>query len=226
MSTIINKNKIKCAIFDLDGTLLNTIYTINYYLNLALARNGLGEIDKEKCVTFVGDGAVKLIQRALNFLGANTPEMFDKVFADYNTLYDAAPDYLTEIYEGIQAMLDTLKEQGIALGVLSNKPDYATKATVEKFFPGSFTIVCGSKQGVPLKPAPDALYSIISELGFTPAEVAYVGDSQQDVRTAGNANVALGISVDWGFRARSQLADAGAKLIVSTPAGVTNAILN
>ncbi len=226
MSTTINKNKIKCAVFDLDGTLLNTIYTINYYLNLALERNGLGRIDKDRCASFVGDGAVKLIERALDSLGANKSEMFDKVFADYNTLYDSAPDYLTEIYDGIPAMLDTLKEQGIALAVLSNKPDFATKATVEKFFPGVFTIVRGSKQGVPLKPAPDALYSIISELGFTPADVAYVGDSQQDVKIAANAEVALGISVDWGFRSRPQLADSGAKLIVNTPSDVVNAIFN
>lgn len=226
MSTIINKNKIKCAVFDLDGTLLNTIYTINYYLNLVLERNGLEKIEKDKCATFVGDGAVKLIARALDALGANNPEVFDKVFADYNALYDAAPDHLTEIYDGVQPMLETLKEQGIALAVLSNKPDFATKATVEKFFSGRFTIVRGSKQGVPLKPAPDALYSIISELGFTPDEIAYVGDSQQDIQTAANARVALGISVDWGFRSRTQLADAGAQLIVSDPSEVANAILN
>ncbi len=226
MSTIINKNKIKCVIFDLDGTLLNTIYTINYYLDLALKRNGLGKIEKDKCATFVGDGAVKLVERALDSLGVNNPEVFDKVFADYNALYDAAPDYLTEIYDGIPLMLDTLKKRGIALAVLSNKPDFATKATVEKFFSGTFTIVRGSKQGVPLKPAPDALYSIISELGFTPADVAYIGDSQQDIQTAKNAGVALGISVDWGFRSHTQLADSGAVLIINTPSDVVNAIFN
>ena len=225
MSTNINKKQIKCAVFDLDGTLLNTIYTINYYLNLALERNGLGQIGKDECVTFVGDGAVKLIERALDFLGANTPSAFDKVFADYNALYDAAPDYLTEIYDGIQSMLDTLKGQGITLAVLSNKPDFATKSAVEKFFPDKFAIVRGSRQGIPLKPAPDALYSIISELGLTPADVAYIGDSQQDIQTAKNAGVALGISVDWGFRSRNQLANAGAGLIVSSPSDVTNSIL-
>ena len=127
MTINIYKNKIKCAVFDLDGTLLNTIKTINYYLNEALKKNGLGLISEDYCREFVGNGAVKLIERALNHLGADKTTYFEAVFTDYNAFYDADPYYLTEAYDGIWELLTELKQRGILLAVLSNKQDAFVK---------------------------------------------------------------------------------------------------
>ena len=224
MTTKLDKKQIKCAVFDLDGTLLNTIKTINHYLNLALNKNGLGNISEEKCASFIGDGAVKLVERALFDLGADDEAVFSRVFADYNAAYDADPYYLTEIYEGVTDALYSLREQDITLAVLSNKPDFATKSAVSYFFGDAFDIVAGAIDGVRLKPHPDSLLSMLSTLGFTPSETVYVGDSQQDILTAKNASVSRCISVTWGFRSREQLISAGADCLVHTSYELLNKI--
>ena len=220
MTSKLNKTKIKCAVFDLDGTLLNTIKTINYYLNFALEKHGLGSVSESDTMNFVGDGAVKLIERALRKIGADD-SLFDEVFRTYNDVYNASPYYLTNAYDGIKETLLALKEQGIKLAVLSNKPDFAVKATAGRFFPDIFDIVRGGKEGVPLKPCPDALFDIMKELGVTPEETAYIGDSEPDVLTAKNAGVALSISVTYGFRTKKQLEKAGAEILIDNPAEIT-----
>ncbi len=213
MTTNIDKNNIKCAVFDLDGTLLNTIKTINHYLDLALSKHRLGSVSEDDCMRFVGDGAVKLIQRALLSLGAAST-LFDSVYKTYNEDYNASPYYLTEVYEGIPELLASLKNRKIKLAVLSNKPDFAVKATVGRFLPDTFDIVRGGRDGVPLKPSPDSLFEILNQLGVAPAETAYIGDSEPDVLTAENAGVALSITVTYGFRTREQLLAAGAQILV------------
>lgn len=215
MSTIDYKNTIKCAVFDLDGTLLNTIKTINHYLNFALSKNGYGSINEQKCASFVGDGALKLVQRALDSLGVTDEGAFDRVYADYNTAYDADPYHLTEEYEGITEMLLALRERGIAIAVLSNKPDFATRSAVKYFFGDIFFAVSGAKEGVRLKPYPDSLLAMLSSIGVNPDEAVYIGDSEQDILTAKNASVAACFSVTWGFRSREQLKSAGAQQLVS-----------
>lgn len=220
MTSKLNKTKIKCAVFDLDGTLLNTIKTINYYLNFALEKHGLGSVSESDTMSFVGDGAVKLIERALRKIGADD-SLFDEVFRTYNDVYNASPYYLTNAYDGIKETLLALKEQGIKLAVLSNKPDFAVKATAGRFFPDIFDIVRGGKEGVPLKPCPDALFDIMKELGVTPDETAYIGDSEPDILTAKNAGVALSISVTYGFRTKKQLEKAGAEILIDNPAEIT-----
>lgn len=224
MTTKLDKNKIKCAVFDLDGTLLNTIKTINFYLNSALNMNGLPSVDEDHCRSFVGDGAVKLIERALDFVGDANRASFKKTFDDYNKLYNSDPYYLTQPYEGIRDMLLCLKEREIKLAVLSNKPNFATKAAVEHFLPGMFDIVLGQRDGVALKPAPDALFSIMDELSVAKDETAYIGDAEPDVMTAKNASVALGVSVLWGFRNEAQLSSAGAEIFVHSPMQVVDLI--
>lgn len=213
MTTKLNKDTIKCAIFDLDGTLLNTIKTINYYLNLALSTYGLGSVSEEDTMRFVGDGAIKLIERALDRVGADS-SLFDIVYKTYNEAYNSSPYYLTEVYEGIPELLSALKGKGIRLAVLSNKPDFAVKATIGKFLPDTFDIVRGGVDGVPLKPSPDALFEILREFGFTPDETAYIGDSEPDVLTAQNAGIKNAIFVTYGFRTADQLIYAGAKTVV------------
>lgn len=213
MTTNINKMTIKCAVFDLDGTLLNTIKTINHYLNFALAEQGLAPVSEEDCMRFVGDGAVLLIRRALESVGAE-PGLFDSVYKTYNDAYNSSPLYLTEVYDGIPQLLADMKRRGLKLAVLSNKPDFAVKATVEKFLPHTFDIVRGGIDDIPLKPSPDSLFEILNRLGVTPAETAYIGDSEPDVLTAKNAGVDLCIAVAYGFRTKEQLLAAGAEILV------------
>lgn len=216
MSTDICKNNIKCAVFDLDGTLLNTIDTINYYLNRTLERYGAPTVTKEECTAFVGEGARKLIWRALDKSSSYSDELFMKVFNDYTRAYDSGPYYLTKPYEGIIEMLSDLKKQGILLAVLSNKPDFATKCAIDHFFPNVFDKVAGAKDGIALKPDPTALLEILSELGVTACETAYIGDSEVDVKTAENAHTSLGISVTWGFRSRDELTKSGAGIFADS----------
>lgn len=213
MTTKLNKDTIKCAVFDLDGTLLNTIKTINYYLNLTLSTYGLGSVSEEDTMRFVGDGAIKLIERALDRVGADS-SLFDGVYKTYNEAYNSSPYYLTEVYEGIPELLSALKGKGIRLAVLSNKPDFAVKATIGKFLPDTFDIVRGGVDGVPLKPSPDAFFEILREFGFTPDETAYIGDSEPDVLTAQNAGIKNGIFVTYGFRTADQLRSVGAEILV------------
>ena len=223
MTTIDNKNEIKCAVFDLDGTLLNTIKTINHYLNLALTEHGLGNVSESDCMSFVGDGAVKLIERALDSVGGER-SLFDSIYRRYNEAYNASPYFLTEVYPGIPELLSELKCRGIKLAVLSNKPDFAVQRAVEKFLPDAFDIVLGGREGVALKPSPDSFYEILDRLGFTPTETAYIGDSEPDVLTARNASVGLPIFVSWGFRSAEQLKAAGAEQIVHSADSLINLI--
>jgi phosphoglycolate phosphatase len=224
MSTIDYKTKIKCAVFDLDGTLLNSIKTINYYLNFALTKNGLGSVSEADTATFVGDGARMLVSRALNRLGEGGADLFDRVFADYNAAYDADPYYLTEVYRGIPELLSALREGGITLAVLSNKPDFATRAAVSHFFGDTFAATSGAKEGVRLKPYPDSLLNMLGGLGISPDETVYIGDSDQDINTARNASVAGCISVAWGFRSREQLISSGATHLVDRPKQINDII--
>lgn len=211
--------KIKCAVFDLDGTLLNTARTIQHYLNLTLSKYDLPTVSEADTKRMVGNGARILITRAMGERAADT-ELYDKVYRDYNEAYDADPYYLTEPYDGIVEMLGRLRAQGITLAVLSNKPDTAVKLAAEHFFPGVFTSVFGARDGVPLKPDPTALFNMLENLGVSPDESAYVGDSEPDVLIAKAASVALPIAVSWGFRSVEQLKNAGAEFIIHDPCSI------
>ena len=224
MSTNICKNEIKCAVFDLDGTLLNTINTITYYLNFALTRNGLPTVTTDECALFVGDGVKMLISRAINHVGEYTDELYGRIFADYNTSYDQNPNYLTEPYDDVREMLSELRSAGIRLAVLSNKPHIATVGTIQSILPSTFDTVTGGRDGVPLKPDPKSLLDTISALGCTPDECAYIGDSDVDVITAIRAGVRLNIGVTWGYRSRDVLKNAGAVCFADTPSDVLSLI--
>ena len=205
--------KIKCAVFDLDGTLLNTAKTIQYYLNLTLSKYNLPTVSEADTMRMVGNGARVLITRAMGDR-ANDTELYDKVYRDYNEAYDADPYYLTEPYEGVVEMLSALKEQGIILAVLSNKPNTAVCLAVDHFFENSFSVVRGAMDGVPLKPDPTSLFAMMRELNLSPDETAYIGDSEPDVLIAKAASVGLPIAVSWGFRSVEQLKNAGATTIL------------
>ena len=208
---------IKCCIFDLDGTLFNTLTTIHHYLNVTLRSDGIGEITREQCRLFIGDGARVLIRRSLSANGIEDEERGARLLSEYNRRYNENTLYLTEPYKNIPEMIDELGKMGVTLAVLSNKPDKTVGLIIDEFFSGSFKIARGGREGIPLKPNPDGLNLLIEELGFSPSEVMYVGDTGVDVTTGLRAGVALTVGVSWGFRSVEELADTGAHLIVGDP---------
>ncbi len=209
--------KIKTVIFDLDGTLLNTLEGITYYINSVFLDEGLSPIESSQTVSFVGDGARNLIVRACASRGVTDPERVDYILSEYKKRYDQNPYHLVKPYDDIETVIDELKSRGFKLAVLSNKPDFATALMAEHFFGGKFDIARGAVQEIPLKPSPDSAKMILDELESIPAECAFVGDGETDIQTAENLGAALPISVLWGFRTEEQLRAAGGKKFARTP---------
>lgn len=206
----------KLCLFDLDGTLMNTIGTIAGYANRALTEAGLRAFAEEDYKYFVGNGARLLIERALKAQNAMTEENFKRVFARYNELYDGAPYEGSAPYDGICALLSDLAARGILTAVLSNKPDFATRAVVSHFFPDhTFSAVHGGRDGVPLKPSPEGALLLLKELGdISPSEVLYIGDTAVDMDTGRAAGFET-VGVLWGFRKEDELRAHHAAHIVS-----------
>ena len=209
---------IKLCIFDLDGTLLDTLPTIKHYLNQTLVCYGLSPVDDSKTKRYIGDGAYQLIYRAFTEQGITDDETINRALSEYKAAYDLSPYYLTTYYDGIVEMLDGLGEKGIALAVLSNKPDAATKAVIAHFFPGTFKIAQGGIDGIPLKPDSTAPLSIASTLGVKLEDVAFIGDTRVDVLTGVNMGAGISVGVSWGFRDREELISAGADAVIDHPA--------
>lgn len=215
---------IKYAIFDLDGTLLDTIKTITYYVNLVLRRENIPEISEEECKYFVGNGAKALIKRALESRGISDSAVLFRVYEEYNREYNLDTLYLTEPYEEIRELLRSLKERGIELAVLSNKPDFATKSIISAFFPGAFSVVHGGRDGIPLKPEPNGVFEICKELSADISEAIYVGDTNVDMQTGKRAGAKKTVGVSWGFRSREELLEYGADIIVDRPLEILNCL--
>lgn len=206
----------KCAIFDLDGTLLNTIETISFYANSALKEYGFKEIPTERYKYLVGNGARILVERMLEETNNLTKENFDNVYTLYNNLYNADVQYLTEIYAGIPELLKGLKENNFKLAVLSNKPNEAAIEAVKFYFSDSFDIIYGAFEDLPKKPDPTILNKLLSELDCDVENSIYIGDTGVDMKT-GKAGNLLTIGVLWGFRKKDELIENGADVIVSKP---------
>ena len=216
---------IKACIFDLDGTLLNTLVTISHYVNTTIGEIGLSPITEDECCSFIGHGARHLIESTLKSKGIDDSALLESTLKSYNARYDADTLYLTKPYDGIEDMIDALCSAGVRLAVLSNKPDATTTDIIAKFFPERFTAVHGGRAGVPLKPDPTALLSTIDELGVTPSEVAYVGDTGVDMLTAKNAGAFKSIGVSWGYRSVAELRETGADVIVDRPEEIVREVL-
>jgi len=209
--------KYKACIFDLDGTILNTINSIAYFGNKALTKYGFAEIDTERYKELVGNGAKLLVRRMLKENGCDSDEMFEKVFEYYVKTYDNDFLYKTTVYDGIRQLLDDLKDRGVKIAVLSNKPHMTTKKLIDTLFGENYFNICyGSREGVPLKPDTTALLALISELGVTPNDCLYIGDSETDMQT-GKGGGLFTIGVLWGFRKREELEANHADLIISYP---------
>ena len=224
-ATRVTKLMIKACIFDLDGTLLNTLVTITHYVNSTLSERGLAPISESECCSFIGHGARHLIRCALGTCGISDEEMVESTLKAYNAKYDADTLYLTKPYEGIVDMVDSLFASGIKLAVLSNKPDATTVDIVSKFFPDRFTVAHGGRAGIPLKPDPTALNMTMAELGVSPSEIMYIGDTGVDVTTGKNAGVYKTVGVTWGYRSVAELVECGADIIIDHPSGIVSEVM-
>lgn len=206
----------KACIFDLDGTLTDTLDSLTYSVNETMKEMKLPEITREQCRAFVGNGAKVLIQKALEAAGVPEEDFFPETFRTFQRIFDNNCIYRVKPYEGIVSLLTELKMRGMKLGVLSNKPDrQAVHVVSEIFGEDLFDIVWGQKEGVPRKPDPSALLLMAGDLGADPSEIIYIGDSEVDIRTGQAAGVKT-VLVSWGFRQPEDLRKAGAERIVDS----------
>lgn len=206
----------KAVIFDLDGTLLNTIETIAYYCNNALAEFGFETSSCDEYKKYVGNGAVRLIERALAKSGNFSKSDFEKVYTYYNNLYDTSPLYLTEVFPGIDSLLSSLRDMNVKIGLLSNKPDTAVQGVVKHFFKDKIDLAFGGRKNIPLKPDPSAVNEILDKLGAEKEGSFFCGDSDVDILTGRAASLRT-VGVSWGFRGVCELKNAGADFIIDTP---------
>ena len=212
-------SSLKLIIFDLDGTLIDTVADLGDAVNFALTQYGFSERSYQEVMSFVGNGTMKLIERALPADRQSDGALIEKVHKSFTTRYSEHYADKSRVYDGIPEVVRTLKEQGLKLAVLSNKPDRFTKSLIEMFFPGVFDVVLGSGENTPRKPDPTGEIGIINGFGLKQEEVVHIGDSDTDIKTAHNAGVRC-IGCTWGFRPRQTLEAAGAEWIVDEPAGI------
>lgn len=206
---------VKAIIFDLDGTILNTITTITHFVNQTLQKHDILPITEAECKTFIGDGAKKLIERSLGSKGVKDSATVEKILVEYNSTYDADPFYLTEKYDGIEQMLVELKGRGMKLGVISNKPHTTTVSAVNHFYNDIFDAVMGGQEGIPLKPDPTAALKLLEDLGARADEVIYIGDSGVDMKFGKAFGASHTFGVLWGFRDEKELTSCGADRVFS-----------
>ena len=207
----------KACIFDLDGTLTNTLESMTYSVNLTLKEMGLSQITKDQCRMFVGNGARVLIEESLKVSGDPKASRIEEGMKIYGRIFDQNCTYHVTLYEGIPEMLKALKDRGIHLAVLSNKPDRQTVKVVKEIFGDNiFDYAQGQKDGIRRKPEPDAVWNLMEQMQVSKEECLYIGDSEVDAATGKNAGLKT-IGVLWGFRDRKTLETAGADHLIERP---------
>ena len=207
----------KAVIFDLDGTLSDSIASIKYCADLAVAPLGMGPFSVEQYKYFVGDGAANLIKRCLAAGGDTELVHFEEAFAGYKEIFRENCMYQVKPYDGIVELLQGLKDRGIKIAVLSNKPHMETIRVIEDLFGrGYFDIIQGQKPDVPIKPSPEGVFCILKELGLEAEDIVYLGDTCTDMKT-GKAAGAFTVGALWGFRDRKELEENHADAIISHP---------
>lgn len=214
---------IKAVIFDLDGTLVDSIADLCNSANFALNKYGFPQHELAKYNYFVGKGMTNLIERVIPKESLNK-ENFQKVYDTFiehysnNFLVNTAP------YNGVVESLKVLKENGIKLAILSNKKDEFTQIIAKELFGDLFDLVCGKKEDLPLKPNADSTLSILKNFGLTSSECAFLGDSGVDMQTAVNSGC-LPVGVTWGLRTEDELKNSGAKHLIHNPFEIAPFIL-
>lgn len=207
----------KAVIFDLDGTLSDTIHSIKYCGDRAVAPFGIGPFTEKQYCYFVGDGAANLIKRALIAGGDTQLTHYEEAFALYKEIFREHCMYKVAPYEGIREMLAALKGKGLQLAVLSNKPHAETINVVETLFgKGYFDMIQGQQEGLAIKPSPEGVHRILERLSLNVEDILYLGDTSTDMKTGKSAGVYT-IGVLWGFREREELEEHHADAVISDP---------
>ncbi len=197
----------KAVIFDMDGTILDTLDDLRNSVNYALNKHGFPERSREEIRRFLGNGMVRLIERAVP--EGTDPEVTASVLDAHKKYYPDHCAELTRPYPGICDLIAELKNVGLKTAVVSNKTDKNVKSLVDTYFKGLFTVSVGARDGVPRKPSPELVSIALEELGVSTEDAIYIGDSDVDVETARNSGLEM-ITVLWGFRDKEQLIEAGA----------------
>lgn len=207
----------RAVIFDLDGTLSDSIASIKYCGDRALEPFGYGPFPESDYKYFVGDGAANLIKRALQAGGDEGLVHFEKAFALYKEYFAVDCMYQVKPYDGIPELLAALKEKGVKIAVLSNKPHDQTVDVIETLFgKGYFDIIQGQKDGLPIKPDPSGVFDILKQLDLTVNDILYLGDTATDMKTGKSAG-AFTVGALWGFRDRKELEEGRADAIIAHP---------
>ena len=212
----------QAVLFDMDGTVLDTLDDLCDSINHSLSEFSLPPVSREHVRQCLGNGAAFLVSHSIP--AGSSPELEADVLAFYKPWYDAHCLIKTAPYEGILPMMQSLKEQGLRLAIISNKPDRAVQALSDAFFPGLLELSVGESPSVRRKPAPDTVLTASSQIGLSVDKCVYVGDSEVDLQTARNAWMDC-ISVTWGFRDEAQLIEAGASVLVRTPEELESLLL-
>lgn len=207
----------KAVIFDLDGTLSDSIHSIKYSGDKALEAFGYGPFSLEQYKYFIGDGAANLVRRALQAGGDKELVHFQEAYALYREVFRENCMYRVKPYDGIQELLAFLKDQGVKTAVLSNKPHSETENVVETLFgKNCFNVIRGQTEDVPLKPSPEGVFRILEQLGLEAADALYLGDTATDMHTGRNAGL-FTVGALWGFREKEELVEGGAEALVEYP---------
>lgn len=214
----------KAVIFDLDGTLLDTLEDLANACNYALKECGLKVHAVDKYKRFVGDGRYKLIEKIIS-KEDHTDKIFNRVLKLYDDYYLEHMVDETKPYEGICELLDELKAKGIKIAVVSNKPHKFAREMVSNYFTNKIDIAFGQRPNYEVKPNPESIFEVIKEFALTKEDCVYVGDSNVDMQTAKNAKV-NSIGVSWGFRGREELEHAGADIVIDTVKELRKSILS
>lgn len=214
MSGISDIKKYDTVIFDLDGTLLNTLEDLTDSTNFVLSSFGYAQRTIEEVRTFVGNGIGRLLERAIP-QGKDNPN-FNDMLERFKAYYDKNCNNKTKPYDGVIDLLKTLKENGFKLAVVSNKIDFAVKKLCSRYFDGLIDIAIGETEKIRRKPYPDEIEEALSLLNSKKESSVYVGDSEVDIMTGKNSDIDV-ISVLWGFRNRDELTENGARFFASSP---------
>lgn len=215
----------KVAVFDLDGTLLDTTRDLALAVNHTLAVFGMPQLPQDQVIAYTGNGIARLMEQSVP---AGTPrDVWERAFDEFKRYYGAHALDHTEPYPGIPECVAALRAEGLGVAVVSNKADFAVQKIIDARMPGCFDAVLGEceARGIRRKPAPDMVLAVLDQLDAARDGLVYIGDSEVDVATAA-ACACPCVSVSWGFRSREELVVAGATRIVDTPDELRRVLLS
>ena len=207
----------KAALFDMDGTITDSLESIAHTTNTVLKEFGYPEIELERFKTIVGDGAETQIRRVMKIHGVSDEDIIQKVYARYLEEFEEGCLYHVTPCKGVPELIEKMKARGMKIAVCSNKPHAKSVKVADAVYPaGTFDLVIGQKEGIPKKPAPDMALMAAKEFGVDPSECLYLGDTNTDMKTGIGAGM-FTIGVLWGFRDRAELEELHPNAIVTTP---------